>query len=379
METAEVVALCMQTSGVTEEPHRISLKISCLFIEPRIVEGQCMLMRTRAVREVQTPCCGSYPLRQWICLGVLLAGRLLGASGQYSSVSGGHQQHYGAQLQTAPASAGFASPYSAAAGGAVAREQPFSLEPAIFGHTQPQRFLSSTVPGPFSATSVLGGPVGYGAATGGYGAPAVGYAAAAGAHSAPSGAYGATPGTFAVPVGGFGAAAGGYSAAGGGYGSPAAFSPAAFSPTSGASVLVSPVLHPSGVAGLMAPETPTFGRGPSGPQYGGGQAGRFPGYPLQGGGGAAASLPARTQPHTAHLAAATLYREPKVLPSLSSSLQQLRAAEALSIVQQAAAAPGTSYAALLGPGGGTAHSYGPSSAVAPRSRSYGHGTRHHFQ
>lgn len=61
-ENAEIVALRVQTSGVTEEPHRISLKMSCLRAKNR---GKAVLARTRAVREVQAPCCGSQPLLQF--------------------------------------------------------------------------------------------------------------------------------------------------------------------------------------------------------------------------------------------------------------------------------------------------------------------------
>lgn len=145
------------------------------------------------------------------------------------------------------------------------------------------------------------------------------------------------------------------------------------------SVIVSPVLHQEGVAGLMPAGVPNFGRSVV-TQFGGAQVRTLQPTAYALGGAHAAAAGARAQLHSATQLASgtqsTLYREPKALPSLSS-LHQLQAAAqgpaGAALVQDVGSA--AQLGALQGYGGATAglFGYGGPAAVAPRPAAYAFG------
>ncbi|XP_077487636.1 uncharacterized protein LOC144098693 [Amblyomma americanum] len=204
---------------------------------------------------------------------------------------------------------------------------------------------------------------------------------AAGAYGA--GGAGATQLAFAPAAAVFGhaqhqqlTAAPGLSAAsvlGAGYGATYGGAPGA------ASVIVSPVLHQDGVAGLMPAGVPNFGRSAvaqyGGAQYGGAQVRTLQPTAFALSGAHSAAAGARAQLHSAAQLASgtqsTLYREPKALPSLSSLHQLQAAAQGATIVQEVG--PGAQLGALQGYGGaatGLFPGYGASAAVAARPAAY---------
>ncbi|XP_037579800.1 spidroin-2 [Dermacentor silvarum] len=252
-----------------------------------------------------------------------------GAHGQYGPVRG----HYGPALAFAPA-AGFAG-----AGGPYAA-------------------------GPYAANP---------------------YAASAAAAALGAGA-GATQLTLAPPAAVFGhahhqqALAPGFPA-GAGYG----LLGAAYGAQGPSSVIVSPVLHQDGVAGLMPAGAPNFAARSTVTHYGGGGSSQITRYQPTSytlGGASAGATGSRTQYQSAQLTAApgstsALYREPKQLPSLSS-LHQVQSAAAPAGATVTVQEVGQSQlGAFGGYGGGAAGLFsgygGASAAAAPRTASYGYG------
>lgn len=52
-ETAEIIALCVQTSHLFGDPHQIFLRIKSLSSEPEVEEGRYVFMRSRPLRNMQ--------------------------------------------------------------------------------------------------------------------------------------------------------------------------------------------------------------------------------------------------------------------------------------------------------------------------------------
>ncbi|XP_070395845.1 protein encore-like isoform X2 [Dermacentor albipictus] len=148
-------------------------------------------------------------------------------------------------------------------------------------------------------------------------------------------------------------------------------------------LIVSPVLHQDGVAGLMPAGAPNYGRSTV-THYGGGGSSQVTRYQpttyTAGGASSAGATGSRTQYQQAQQLTASpgstsaLYREPKALPSLSS-LPQLQSgaapAGATVTVQEVGQAQ---LGALNGYGGAPAGLFsGYGAAAAPRTANYGYG------
>ncbi|XP_050025759.2 uncharacterized protein [Dermacentor andersoni] len=149
------------------------------------------------------------------------------------------------------------------------------------------------------------------------------------------------------------------------------------------SLIVSPVLHQEGVAGLVPAGSPNYARSTV-THYGGGGSSQVTRYQpttyTAGGTSSAGATASRTQYQPAQQLTASpgstsaLYREPKALPSLSS-LHQLQSgaapAGATVTVQEVGQ---TQLGALHGYGGAPAGLFsGYGAAAAPRTASYGYG------